>query len=123
MNLIISLRPFGYWYSPPATLHTEGECHETGKLEGIEVSKQFFPPFRSMYAVIQMLQPKGDSNVLQRNAASLTHKHPYQEESNLFNSLQPESLKCKRGFSSANFTSGLQRAWSQLTAASIIEKE
>ena len=76
------LETFGYWYSLPATLHTEEECHKTGELDGIEVSKQFFPPFRSTHAAIQMLRPKGDSNVLRRNAASLTHKHPYQEESN-----------------------------------------
>lgn len=80
-------------------------------------------PSIQKYVAMQMLQPKGDSNVLQRNTASLTHKHPYQEESKLFNSLQAERLKCKRGFSNANSSSGLQRAQSQLTAASIMGKE
>lgn len=46
-------------------------------------------------AAIQMFQHQGDSNMLWWNAASLTHKYPYQGESKLFNSLQVEGLKSK----------------------------
>lgn len=123
MNLITSLRPFGYWYSVPDTLHTEGEWLKEESSVAARGLQAVLLPSIQKDAAIQTLQPKGDSNVLWRNAASLTHKYPYQEESKLFNSLQAESLKSKRGLSSAHTSNGPQKGTAAVnTAASVTEK-
>jgi hypothetical protein len=92
MNLITSLRPLG------TGIHRLPHCtlkSSTTKQES-EVASRGLPAVLSSIqkcVAIQMLQPKGDSDVLQRKAAGLTHKHPHQEEARLFHSLQAESLK------------------------------
>lgn len=81
MNLITSLRPFGCWYSLPATLNTEGEWHKEESSVAARDLQAVLLPSIQKDAAIQMFQPQGDSNMLWWNAASLTHKYPYQGES------------------------------------------
>lgn len=116
----------GCWYSLPATLHTgEGEWHKAGRLCG---SKRSPSSSSSLHSGGYLWHKCFNSKETLMCFSGILPVWPIniliRKSQKLLNSLQAESLKSKRGLSSAHSSSGLQKGTVPVnTAASEMERE